>query len=531
MDLIEARIALPRLTRWVRALLLGGLEGLSVGIAMSTLLQSDHLAEFVLTNRIAPVLRKEMLTIVLLSAVLVPLAITVSCAVPKWVGTRLSSLERRARLAAPLCTSGFVPLVGQPTLWHDKPLAFLVATAFFSLVTVASVHTSLSTWARRQSVGAAGDFRCIVDVVATRVSHKIRSILASGIVLSFAWVSVTRQLSIPNLEATGIGREWSTIRHFSEAGGALAWFSLKGLNATGHASCLGAIYSLVAWFSPKIVGFLQLRLLLVSLAAVPLFFWCKKSLGVLSAALISLSFLSMPLPGMLGTGDAFPITCAMGCFFLSAFYLENGKLLRGLLLVLLGISINEQVAIWFSLLGVYFLTFDSRKALGRWLAIASACYFLTVALLVLPHYGIKTYLMDPHNVTSLGIQNLRVTLATLFANPAFALTRWFETQDLEYWLALCVPFAFLPFRGSLTWLAPALILASVVSSRESNSPWRDPAFGHFLTLGILATVTNLRKIRLSPKNGNLRYRAALVGWLAALLPCVVMFGSLFYRRS
>jgi uncharacterized membrane protein len=223
----------------------------------------------------------------------------------------------------------------------------------------------------------------------------------------------------------------------------------------------------------------------------------------------------------------------MGCFFWSAYYIENGRISRGLPLVLLGVSINEQVAIWYCMLGVYLVTFSSRKTIGKWLAIASAGYFLSVALLALPHWGIRTYLMDQTNAGSVGVQNLGATMSTLFLNPAFVLSRWFTAQSLEYWLALAVPFAFLPFKGSrwVIWLMPTLFFASPLSLQESNAQWRDPAFGHFLVLGILATIASLREIRRSPNKGSLRYRVAFVGWLAAVLPCVAVFGSLSYRGS
>lgn len=532
MEFIECRVALPRFTRWVRGLILAGLEGSSLGMAVSTIIHSKQLDQFVLTNRIAPALRKEMLTNVILFTWLVPLLIAASCAAPKLVGKRLSAFERRVRFMAPLCASGFVPLVCQPALWHDTRLAFLFTTAIFSGITVASVYTSLLVWPTLRLKGPWGDVRRVTDAIYLLLGYKVRLVLATGLILTFVCTSIAQSLGTANLASTGVGSEWSTVRHMSEVGGAMAWFGLKGLRATGHASWFGALYSLLAWFSPTVTSFLILRILAISLAALPLFYWCKKSLGVLSALIISLSFLSMPLPGMLGM-DSFPITCAIGCFFLSAIYLENGSVRQGLPLVVLAISVNEQVAIWYSMLGVYLLAFSSRRMVGRWLAMVSVSYFLTVALLVLPHFGIRMYAIDPPNVTSLGLGNFEATWATLLTNPAYALSRWFDTQSLEYWLTLFVPFSFLPLRSRrwLVWLAPSLLLASTISPQDLNSPWRDPAFGHFIALGLLGTVASLREIRHAPSSGNARYQAALVGWAAALVPCVLMFGSLFYRRS
>jgi hypothetical protein len=533
MALTDQQPELPRFTRFVHAFSLAVLEGMSLGFAAATLAYGNRLAQFVMTNRMAAGLRKEMLMFVILPALILPFVVAGLCAMPKLAGKRLVSFERRVRLLAPLCAIGFVPLVFQPTLWSDKPLAFLIATALFSIVTVLSVDASLLTWSSLGSVVRTSDWRTMVNAMATRITPKMLSILVTGVIVAFALVGLRHSTAKVNLAATGIANEWVTVRHFSEVGGMATWFTIKGMRATGHASCLGAVHSVTAWFLPKLGGLVLLRLLAISLAAIPLFYWCKKSLGLFSAFLISIAFLSMPSVGMIGMRDSFPITFAIGCFFLAAYYFENGQVRRGLLTALFGIAINEQVAIWYSLLGLYLLMFGPRRRIGKWLTIFSTLYFLTMALVVLPHYGVKTYQIDLPSMPSIGAQNLGATLTTLVVNPAYALSRWFETQNLEYWLALFVPLAFLPFRGKrwFVWLLPVMFFAGTSTLQDSNSQWRDPIFGHFIALGFLATIACLRQVRTSAADGQIRYRAALVGWLAALLPCIGMFGSLYYRNS
>lgn len=279
-----------------------------------------------MTNRIATEVRKEMLKIVILTALSLPLVVAGSCAMPQMAGRRLRSLEARFRLLAPCCAAGFIPIVFQPTIWRDNSLAFLLVTGLFSLVTVKSVYSSLLTWSSLRTVAPNTDLRSMLDAAATRLTPKACSFLASALILIFVFLSVTHAPVNSNLTATGIGNELAALRHFSLTNGMAAWFSLKGLLITGHASSLGVVYSITAWFWPKLEGLLILRLLAVSLAAIPLFLWCKKSLGIFSALVISLAFLSMPSQGMLGIKDSFPITWAIGCFFLSAYYLENGQL-------------------------------------------------------------------------------------------------------------------------------------------------------------------------------------------------------------
>lgn len=533
MDLVDIRPELPRLTRLVRAFILAAIEGLSVGIGVCSIAQSSRLTQFVLTNRIAPGLRKDMLTLVGLPALLLPLLIAGSCAAPKLVGIRLKSLERRVLLLTPLCAAGFVPLVFQPQIWGDKPLAFLFTTAIFSIVVATTVFASLNAPSISRIPVSNGHFRSMWEAITSRIPAKAISLGATGLILLLAGIGIVHAAENMSIAQAGIGGEWQILRHFSEIGGVSSWFSLKGLRATGHASWLGVVFAVVSWLWPKMEGLLTLRVTTVALAAVPLFYWCKKALGPYSGLLISLAYLSMPRLGMLGAKDTFPITYAAGCFFLAACFFEKGKLSRAIPLVILSVAINEQVAIWYALLGMYLITYSANKVVGKILAITSACYFLAVALFLLPYYGIKTYTIDPTGAGSVGIQNLGVTLDALITNPVYALSRWFEVQSLEFWLTLLVPFAFLPIRSTrwLIWLAPALLLAGIAGGAELNPQWRDPAFGHFVVLGILASIVSLKQMRQSPNGGALQYRAALVGWLAAVLPCVMMFGSLWHRTS
>ncbi len=533
MDLIEDPPESPRLTRLVLAMSLCALEGLSVGFAASTFVHSERLAQFVMTNQMAAGLRREMLSIILLPALLLPLVLGISCAIPAFAGRRLRVLERYVHLLTPLTAFGFVPLVFRPTIWHDKSLAFLLVTGLFSVVTVSASRMSALAWAEGQPPRQAGDMSCLVSAVSARVSSRILTYGCVALIVAVVFWSVTRSNANFKLQATGIGRELATIRQVTDAGGLSAWFDSRAIRATGHASCLGAIDAVVNRIWPRLESLLSLRLALVSFAALPLFFWCKRTLGKLPALLVSISFLSMPLQGMLELKDSFPLACGLGCFFAGAYYFEIRRIWRGLAVLALGILFNEQVAIWCSLLGVYLAIAGARKALGAWLACVSLGYFLTIALLALPYLGIKTYSLDPTNLTSIGAHNLTATLTMLVVNPAYALSQWFDAQSLEYWLALCVPMAFLPFytRRWIIWLAPVLLFAVTLPTHDADSQWRDPVYGHFLALGFLATIASLRQIGQSDTPNRLRSRTALIGWATALAPCVSMFGSIYYRPS
>lgn len=532
--LTDERPELPRLTRLVRSAILCGFEGLSVGVALAMSLYSSRLVQFVKTNRIEANVRKEMLAFVLWPAFLLPiLVLTVSMTSAQLIEGRLKQMERRIRLLAPLSVVGFIPLLLHPALWAEQTLAFLMVAGVFATAVMLSIRVSASAWSERHNRTRWTDLDSLRLNLSTRCPPQVLSILAVLAIFALSCLSIVRPLYNTTLTDTIIHTEWAMIRKISESSGILGWFGAKGWRISGHFGCLGALYAIAA-AGTKPGGLLLLRLLGVVLAAIPLFFWSKRSLGTLPAFVVSLAYLSMPQSGMLQLHDTFPITIALGVFFLAANWLQKGKLGRGLILVLLGIAFSEQVALWFALLGAYLTRWETRKSLGQWLAVTSLVYFLVVALYVLPHLGIRTYGPDDANRLSMGVHNLGSSLISLLANPAYTLSRWFENQSLEFWLALTVPLALLPLRGRLwlLWLSPVMLFAFGAKTSEASSQWRDPVFGHFLALGFMALVATLQTLRdSSTQVGSARMRTALIGCVVSLVPSVAMFGALYYRHG
>ena len=534
--LIEERTELPRITRFVRAAFLCGVEGLSVGFALATLVFSSQLVKFVKTNRIDAKLRKEMLAVILTPAFLLPLVIvTLSLASAHLVRGRLSQMEQRIRILAPLCGLGFAPLLMRPSLWSDQALAFLMVTGVFASVVTLTVRVSALACAERHGNGRRWkDLESVRLAVSARLSPRLFSIVAVLAILVLVFLGIMRSLHDTNLAGTAIQTEWATVRRISESSGIAAWLGPKGWRISGHLGVIGALYALTTTLVSRPEGLLLLRLLGATIAAVPLFLWSKRSLGTVPSCLVSVGYLSMPLAGMLQLRDTFPVTVALGVFFLGAYYLESGRIGKGLTLVLIGIGLGEQVALWFALFGAYLTRSDSRKSLGKWLTFSSLGYFLFVALYALPHFGVRTYGPDTVNRMSIGVQNLGLSLTSLLANPEYTLSRWFEVQSLEFWLALTVPLAMLPLRGKnwLLWLSPVVLFACSATTQDTSSQWRDPVFAHFLAMGFLALIATLQTLKSSsPELGSLRMRTALLGWAMALLPSVAMFGAAYYKNG
>ena len=526
MDLLEARVDMPRITRWGCSLMLAGTEGGSLGVAIGTYLQSKHLLRFVATNQSSGGLRHELLTAIIVSSLLIPLLLLGICALPQAVGKRLKSFESYTKLLAPLCAVGFVPLLFQTPLWKDKTLGFLLTTAAFSISATLSSRAALGAAVHVLPNRWLAELREVRSTLGLGLARRFVAPLSIVAVILLIAICVTRALAAAKGVSSAMGTEWATLQKYSHVIVPSFWLSGVGLRVTGHVSILGALYMTWAQFFPKPDDLFLLRLLAVSLAALPLYLWIRKAVGVVPAWLMVIAYLSMPIRSILAVSDVFPVNLSVGLFFLSAYYLEIKRVAWAIPTAIVAVAINEQVALWYVILGLYVATRDRKSALGVLLAIVAVAYFAFVAVVYLPSHGISTYSASPQGISITSGDHLPPTLIDSIVNPAYLVSRWFEKQSIEFWLLFLLPLGFLPMRNSrwFFWLLPALLLTCITTL---GSDVQTSAMTHLTTLGIVSSVVSLREMKQRNLDTPNRTAAIYVGWIAALLPCVAMLGTLW----
>ncbi len=529
MDLHEDRVDKPRVTRWGHSLMLAAAEGGSLGVAIGTQLQSTHLLRFVATNHNVSGVRQALLTAIVVSALLVPLLLLATCAMPHATGKRLRLFEIYTKLLSPLCAVGFIPLLFQTPLWRDQTLGFLLTTAAFSVSATLSSRTALNAAVGLLPNKWLADLGELKNTLSWRHAQKFAHPLSIVAVLLLIALCVARTLTSAKGVSGAIGTEWATLHKYSPAGGLSFWLSGVGIRATGHISILGALYTAWAWFFPKSEDLFLLRLIAVSCPALPLYLWVRKVVGTVPAWFMVIAYLSMPLRSILVVSDVFPVGFSVGLFFLSAYYFEVKKLAWAIPVTVLAIAMNEQVALWYVALGLYVAAKDRKSALGASLALIAVGYFAYVAWVHLPGHGILTYSSNSTGAAAPSGHNPPQPLFTSIVNPAYLLARWFEAQTPEFWLLGLLPLGFLPLRNSrwLLWLLPALLLACVATL---GSDWQTSAITHLTTLGMVSSIVSLREMKQRNQESCGRSLSTYVGWFAAVLPCVTLLGALWLPR-
>lgn len=521
----EDSIVAPRFTRWVRTLLLGGVEGVSLGLAIGILRVSERLLPFVTTNRTSQGVRQAIIASVFTCALLLPSLLLVSCALPNAVGRRLRAFELRTRLLSPLTAVAFIPLLFRAELWKDRMLGFLLMTAVFSIAVMLSTGACLAAAAQIKSSRLIDDLTALTHAFRIRISPVWSLRLSAASIALLALYGLIRTFSAAKTPIPAALAEWALVQKFSAYKDVSLWFTGIGAYALGHASVLGALYSAWTWLWPKAEGLFWLRVFAVSWPALPLMFWTRRSVGAIAGWFLAAAYLSLPVKAMLTENDAFPASFAIGLFFSCGYFLEAKRIGYALLTALATVAVHEQAAIWVIGLGLLSATRDRNTSIGVWLSLAAVGYFSYAAFVLLPHAGVLTY-AGGTTTPSGPLHAVVEPMTSSLLNPAYAIPKWIDNQTIEFWLLLLLPLGWLPLRNSrwFVWLLPAILLSYLA---RFGSDWRTSSFTHFVTLSIASCIVSLGRLKQSNAESRTRYVSAYLGWLAALLPCVVQLGTLW----
>jgi hypothetical protein len=506
------------LTRLVRAAALLTAQGASIGLAIDTLRLWTRLDAFVATNKMSAAERSSVLRWLLLPAVVWVTFALAMAAMRSRDLHRLASLERTAFRSSWAIALGLLPVLFHPTLWKTRTLMFLLTTGIATLVVWWAVRVTQRGLRRGVVLSVLSDFGCITAYLKGIVPLKLRvlaPLLVIGVVVLYV---VTHGVWLdPTAVPKGTGDPPVTVHSLRQA-----------FLILGHGGWLGVPIAMLKFLRPPGHAHIFFWALCVSSAAFPLYIWTKGHLGAWIALIVSLIYLSLPALRTVGRSDVLPLGVAAGLFFLATIAWERKRFATAIIISLLTVGVHEQATLWFICLGVYLAGFRESAALGHRLALGSAIYFAVVALLILPQLGFDPYHDAFHGLWGNKAVGLVETLKVALTNPVFVLTRWLDLQGLEFWLALFVPFAFLPIAGRnwLLWVMPGVLFAIVAPGRIPSIPASTGATAHFIVLGFAASITTLARLRIAARTRH-HANAALVAWVFALVPCAYQLGGIW----
>ncbi len=506
------------LTRLVRAGALLAAQGASVGFAANTLRHWNRLPDFVATNKMSTADRGNVLSWLVLPALVWVALVLVGAALRPRIGHRLSALECLARRGCWTIALGLLPVLLHPTLWRTRTLMFLLATGFISLVAWWSIRLTQKSAHHRRDPSVPSDFARIAYYVEMATPAKLKVVLPLLLIGVGVFYVVLRGVW---LDPTAVPRFYGDPP--------LSVHSLRqGFFILGHGGWLAIPVAALTFLRPPGHAHIFFWVSCVASAAFPLYAWTKSHLGGKVALVVAFCYLSMPALRTIGRAEVVPLGIAAGLFFFSILLWERRKFESALVMTLLTVGVHEQAALWFCCFGIYSTGFAATRTLGRWMTIGASVYFLLMAGLFLPHLD-----LDPYHDTFRGLWGshavgLVETLRVALTNPGYVLARWLDLQGLLFWLVMFVPFAFLPIVGRnwLLWVMPGVVFAIVSAGRAPGLPVTAGGIAHFIVLGFAASVTTLARLRAQTSTRH-HANAAVVAWIFALIPCVYQLGALW----
>jgi uncharacterized membrane protein len=469
----------PVLTRWARVFALLAVEGTSGGLALWAVSVWKLLEPYVYSNRIAPGARAGALATMAVGA---GIALAIGLTILAWHRKKprgLDIAEWLAERAAPLCVSGALPFLAKWQIWGDLELQFLLMVSIFGLtlqglLRVSFRATPVFEWRLPEGETAArlralGEKARPVLGVAQRAFGWRWLPFSLAVLASVFYISFFTYFTVGNhynfcTSAYDLGIETNLV--FGAAHGAPLFRSapLGGSMMHGgfHQTYFAYVMAPIFWLVPRAETLLVIQAVLLGLGPIPLFLLAQRRIGPWPAAILCLLYvLYAPLHG--ANMYDFHYQPLGVSFLLLLFYLLDTRRYRAAVpIVLIILSIREDMGAMTAALGLFLLFTGERPRAGLALAAVGGGYFVAQKMYIMPelfHKGKSSFAFIYRELLPAGERGFGGALKTIVANPGFTMNKLLEEQKLIYFLQVFSPLVFLPWRR---WAVVWLLLPGVV---------------------------------------------------------------------
>jgi uncharacterized membrane protein len=530
----------PRLTVTARALGWLAAQGASVGLLVWELHAWPKLHSYTTGNVASPRCRQHLLQAMAIGVGLAVVLATILVLVRRTRG--LDLLHRVAHRTAPLCLLGLVPLLFDWELWVGRDLTFLVLASIFGLALQGLMRIALGTppvfrvdWSRARALAR----RPAAILRWSGLPFLIACLAGAFCAVYFGYYTVVFH---QNLHTSGydLGIETNLVWNAAH-GGALFRSTVLG----GSMSHLGHHHTFFAYvlapiflLFPRPETLLIIQSVFMGAAAVALFLVARSRVGPWTACLVTcLLALYPPFHGaVLYDFHYQPLSTF---FLLMALYLlEVRRDWWAALVIVLALSLREDIAALLAVLGTYLVITGRRPRAGLLVAAVTAVCFVAQKMIVMPllHGGTSVFINQYEGLLPAGEHAFGGVLKTVLGNPAFTLNSLLEQQKLAYVLQIFAPLAFLPWRRPLGLLLflPGFFFTLLATSYPALTQISFQYTAYWTPFVFLAAVDALAWIRGAGSGGALakaRSQAWLVAMTVAMLVCSNQHGAIFQHNT
>jgi uncharacterized membrane protein len=287
--------------------------------------------------------------------------------------------------------------------------------------------------------------------------------------------------------------------------------TIMGMHLFGdHASYFLLFVVPLYWIWPNAELLLHLQTLALAVAAIPVFLLGRKVFGSSWMALLpAVGFLLAPALGYMDLENFHPDTFEVPLLLFALYFMTQRRWRVYLVMVLLLLTIKEDVPLLVVPLGIYVAIKFDRK-MGIVTAYAGVLWFIIIVFFLGPYFsGAGPEGLDAYRIPFGGIGGL---LRTTFTAPWQVLADLLTADKIKYLIQLLAPVFFLPLFSSGTLIVVPVLILNLLSTHtyQSNIQY------HYTSLTMAgltaAAIFCLAKVRSAQR----RKALAAVALLAAL---------------
>ncbi len=526
-----------------RGLGLALLEGASVGMAGWALFKRDLYLPFVGQNVIDPKARTIELGIVTGLGFLACAAFLVQLLLGRrTLAATAARLEGRTRRLAPLAVLGPLPLLFDWKVWTSLELSHLVLVWGLALGAQAAFSSALAA----PPLGLSDRLGAILrplQRLAARPSFPLVVVCLGALAyavffsyhtLQFHWNTHSRSFDL-GIEDNIV---WNLLHGSRPLFKCSPAFGPTGSHAGYHAT----------WFAFLILPFyaiyqgpetlLVLQATICGAAAIPLFLVARRYVTPWVACLVGLCYVLYPPVHGANLYDFHYVTLGPFFHWTTLALLLARKDRWAILLVIITISVREDVACGLAILGAWLIFTGERPRAGLAIALAGGGYFVVMKLIVMPKLADhSTFIWMFQGMLPAGETGFGGVLKTAIGNPAYTLGTLLDKDKLLYVLELFVPLAFLPLRRplGLLFVVPGLLFTLlstgypplIHTSFQYTANWTS-----YLFIGVVATLAWAARPRFPGETGGrIRQRAYVAALVLASVVVSYQQGAMLQQHT
>ena len=502
-----------------------------VTLWVAALLRVSNLEGFFSTNQARSSTRLE-LVIYMLAAGALAVGVALFAA---WRGraSAARSVERVARVVAPLALLWAVQALATYRIWHARPLDFLLLLSFTVLAFEQTLRASLAALPV-YPLHRLGELQERVPALLRRALPWLVVIAGASGYAAFTgkWTIIQHHRLATASYDLGI---YDNLMYNVIAGhpfrSPVLYGAWGGNYLASHAEFAMVLLAPIYALSPRAETLLIFQAIMFGFAAVPLYAFAKTQIPRWSAVLVALAYLLYaPLHGP-NFYDFHWLPISIFVIFCLFWALATRRNWAVWPFFFLAISIREDIPVGLVLLGIFMVVAAKRVALGVSMAVLATISFVLIKFVIMTSAGGWWFENIYKDLIPPGQHGYQSIVQTILINPSYFLTTLLHKDKLTYALHIFAPLAFLPARRAVLLLGAGG--GFFFTLMTTGYPWTlSIAFqysSHWIPYLFGASVLALRWMGQHPNGGIVKRRAATGALCLGVVLHSLVFGCLLQQ--